>query len=259
MRTVHIYGTVYNNAKIASMSVRSLLEMDFNKKIYVVDNFSTDGSYEELNKLSNTIVVRQRTSRGLGRQVAMDIACKNAHENDLLMSFDLDTTYTPEFEKIVKCAIKSIERDQVYPSFLCLKETSCKVPWKDLNNGEDWERQAHFASLGVKAISFPNYRLTINQAVEFHREFRYSSGLHFYYRLAKNTVDLIRGWGIDSFKKLKEYLLFVKPKTTLFRWAIIIIPITLFFVYCKLFTDIFSYGDTINRYYPVFDERDLTV
>ncbi|MEM3906081.1 MAG: glycosyltransferase, partial [Nitrososphaerota archaeon] len=84
MVDVSFIATVYNSVDTVSVSLQSIIEiieklpnLDF--EIVIVDNFSNDGTYEKLldfkvkamntRHLKRFLVVRLRSSRGLGRQL----------------------------------------------------------------------------------------------------------------------------------------------------------------------------------------------
>jgi glycosyltransferase involved in cell wall biosynthesis len=72
------------------------MKIKLEKSIYVVDNYSTDGTYETLQdnlKKYNMIVSQARCTRGRGRQLAIEMAEKKASANDMFMFIDLDTVY----------------------------------------------------------------------------------------------------------------------------------------------------------------------
>ncbi len=145
---LYIYSTVYNNAKRVRESIDSIKKINVDKKIFIIDNYSTDGTYEILLSINDITVKREKCTRGKGRQLAMEMAEKEATDTDFFMTFDLDTIYTDNFAILIEWALKNIgSNDVVFMNFLCKKQTNFKIPWRDINNGEDWERAAHFCAL----------------------------------------------------------------------------------------------------------------
>ncbi|MEM3272253.1 MAG: glycosyltransferase family A protein [Thermoplasmatales archaeon] len=251
---LHIYGTVYNNANRVKQSIDSIMKINVEKSIYIIDNYSTDGTYEILKEVSkkipNIYIKREKCSRGKGRQLAMEMAKDKADDNDLFMTFDLDTIYTENFIKAIEWGVKNIGKKDIFINFLCYKNTNFEVPWRDLNYGEDIERLAHFCYLGYNYLSLDKkIRLNFNEEVGYNREKRYSSGFSYYKRLLNNSVDLFIGWGIDNFKKYKKYLYFIKDKVTRKKYVYLSIVLFLIFVYIKIFRETYSYSDEINRIY----------
>ncbi|MEM4882123.1 MAG: glycosyltransferase, partial [Nanopusillaceae archaeon] len=80
-----IYGTVYNSADTVRQTIEDLkskLKEDF--IIVVTDNFSTDGTYEILKEYDFIDVLRIKSTRGMGRQKALEHLIKNYKEVDLV-------------------------------------------------------------------------------------------------------------------------------------------------------------------------------
>lgn len=66
---LYIYGTIYNNINRVLLSLESLQQIKY-KKIFIVDNFSNDGTYEALkdNRSNyNLEVIQIKCNRGRGR------------------------------------------------------------------------------------------------------------------------------------------------------------------------------------------------
>lgn len=154
---LYLYGTVYNNRNRVLDCLKSLNKINAPKKFLIVDNYSTDGTYEILKGLQEIEIKRVKCSRGKGRQLAMELARDRAEINDLFMTFDLDTVYNPSFTKAIEWAIKNIDHHTVFISQLCYYDVNFKVPWRDINNGEDWERSAHFCYLGYSVTKAKFY------------------------------------------------------------------------------------------------------
>ncbi|MGC9012471.1 glycosyltransferase family 2 protein, partial [Thermogladius sp.] len=72
MADVCVYGTVFNNARYVEESIKSVYRPNYT--IVVVDSYSTDGTWEKLLELKrdfNLKLYRYKSSRGLGRQIAL--------------------------------------------------------------------------------------------------------------------------------------------------------------------------------------------
>ena len=90
-----IYATVYNNRNWIKSSMESIVDKNpFFKKweLVITDNFSTDGTYEFLQKYEskypNIKVYREKCTRGKGRQIALE------HTSGKIVTYvDLDTIY----------------------------------------------------------------------------------------------------------------------------------------------------------------------
>ena len=91
---------------------------------------------------------------------------------------------------------------------MCIKAAN-KIPWRDLNSGEDVERLAHFVYLGFYLClkKFNNK----NQSVNGLREKRYAKGFKFYYRQFYTAIDAFRSrfTGQNYYKKHYDYLLYI--------------------------------------------------
>ena len=255
---LYLYGTVYNNANRVLKCLDSLNQINTKKKFLIIDNYSTDGTYELLKEFQNIELKRVKCSRGLGRQLAMELARDQAEINDLFMTFDLDTIYSSEFTKAVEWAIKNIDHDTVFISHLCYSDVNFKVPWKDLNNGEDWERLAHFCYLGYGVIK-ASFNYAENESVkEGSRERRYANGISYFKRQWNNNIDLFMGWGIDSLRKFREFIRFLAPKMSKRKLSFLAIFFCIVFVTVKLFKKTYSYGDSINRFYVDLNSKALS-
>jgi glycosyltransferase involved in cell wall biosynthesis len=203
---LYIYGTIFNNHDIVLRSLESIKELPY-QKIIVTDNYSTDGTYELLveNKDKyNLCIIRHKCNRGIGRQMAMEEALKESSKNDYLMSVDFDTIYGSDFIKFVSSVIISPVENTIYNNFLSLHEANEAVPWRNLNNGEDWERMAHFGSLGFQ-IKIGDFEVN-NQRVIGSRDKRYANGLKYYIRVFRNTVDLQVSWCFKSYSEFYEHV-----------------------------------------------------
>jgi len=134
MANICVYGTVYTNAGTVEESIRSVWKPEY--EIVIVDNYSTDGTWEKLLKLKkeyNLRLYRYKCSRGLGRNIALHKCPKNS----LTAYFDLDTKYNYAFHRIIEAA-------EVYGSAsahaLVAVDRGYAIRrggWRDLNVTED--------------------------------------------------------------------------------------------------------------------------
>jgi hypothetical protein len=205
----NIYGTVFNNAITVLQSLKSLTNIPY-KKMYITDNFSTDSTYEILTKYQNEYrleIIRIKCNQGMGRQISMELAMQECSETDYLMTMDFNTIYGENFVIYINDIIKEPRENAVFNNFLSLKNAN-SISWRNLNNGEDWERMAHFVDHHFNV--YLKSDLTIhNQEVYGSRDRRYAIGIHYYYRTFINTVELQRSWCFKSFgefyKHVKKY------------------------------------------------------
>lgn len=209
---LYIYGTIFNNASTIIASLESISNINY-QKIFITDNFSTDGTYEILDRYKKEYrleIIRIKCNRGMGRQTSMERAMRECTESDYLMTMDFDSFYGNDFVEYINEVIKEPKKNTVFNNFLSLKGANA-IPWRNLNNGEDWERMAHFINDHFKVYL---KELTIqNQHVEGSRDLRYANGLKYYYRVFFNTVELQRGWCFKSYNEfynhVKKYRLIV--------------------------------------------------
>lgn len=248
---LYLYGTVYNNSKRVIKCLESLRKIRTEKRFLIVDNFSTDGTYEILKEIEDVEIIRKECTRGKGRQLAMELAREKAGADDMFMTFDLDSVYSKEFVKAIEWGLENIDKNGVFMSFLCYYETNFSIPWRNLNNGEDWERFAHFCHAGYKVVNVKaNSNYAENEEVtNISRERRYASNFAYYVRQWKNNVDLFMGWGIDTTKKLRELIHFMRPKVSHKKFILLFFLFIVVFSYVKILKEPYSYGSSMNRIY----------
>lgn len=205
---LYIYGTIFNNASTVLESLKSIKNIPYGK-IFITDNYSKDGTYEILTEYENEYrleIIRVKCNRGMGRQISMEHAMQECSETDYLMTIDFDTIYGEDFVNYITNIIKEPRENTVFTNFLSLKNAN-RIPWRNLNNGEDWERLAHFVS---ERFNVYLKDLTMNnQEMNGSRDRRYARGLNYYFRIFMNTVELQRGWCFKSFgdfyKNVRKY------------------------------------------------------
>ena len=150
--TLFIYGTVFNNANRVKACISSLAPLGY-KRMFIVDNYSTDGTYEILENIGDLTVVRKKCPHGLGRQIALENALKEAKNNDLLMYIDFDTVYNSKYITLIKKYIETLKENEVFIfGMLSKAKANRSVHWRNLFTSEDLERYAHFKSQGYKLV-----------------------------------------------------------------------------------------------------------
>jgi glycosyltransferase involved in cell wall biosynthesis len=163
-RKLYIYGTVFNNANTIKKSILSIIPLN-PTKIFIVDNFSTDDTIKILENLKKEnkcpiVFLQKKCTRGLGRNIAMQMALREAKSNDVLMYMDFDTIIFKRGLKVIKNIIKKIEKNQISIfNGISLAATNKRLPWLNLNYGEDVERLARAKFLGIKIT---NIRTMLN-------------------------------------------------------------------------------------------------
>ena len=236
-RYLNIYGTVFNNAEYIEYcisSIKLLLLAKDTKKIalWIVDNYSTDGTIDKLMEMSKNKkytkyidfhIYQAKCSRGKGRQIALDYAIRHSYSlYDIIMYIDFDNIITPEMAKLVNTNISKLKENEIssfllspisflnteiiYPFGLSTIKTNVNLEWKDLNAGEDWERLARAKSKGIKVITDNDrdkYPKKYGIALDKADERRYAKGLSYYIRKFNYEVDNIRGRGGSKYSYLK--------------------------------------------------------
>ena len=97
------------------MSLESLKRIKY-KQIFIVDNFSNDGTYEALKDNManyNLELIQIKCNRGRGRQLAMEMAMKIATDSDYLMTVDFDTIYEDNLTTLLT-ALLSVNTEIAY-------------------------------------------------------------------------------------------------------------------------------------------------
>jgi glycosyltransferase involved in cell wall biosynthesis len=199
MANICVYGTVYNNAGTLEESIRSVWKPEY--EIVIVDNYSTDGTWEkllELKKEYNLRLYRYRCSRGLGRNIALH----KCPEDSLTAYFDLDTKYNRAFHRVIEAA-------EVYGSasahglVVVNREYAIRRGgWRDLNVTEDMDFALRmYPRIHVPVVVGENANPGIPS---YLRERRYAGGSWgFLRRLLKAHLDAALGYGISISKILE--------------------------------------------------------
>ncbi len=149
---VSLCSTNFNTQPITMRSVESILarigKVDW--EMVVVDNFSTDGSYETLRSLSDSFPLfleRYHCTRGAGRQRAFEHS-----RGEYVVTFDLDTIYNDNWAKLLRWVLAnridfglSAAYSQFYPRAALLRVGG----WRDLQYWEDVDLWTRLAGRGL--------------------------------------------------------------------------------------------------------------
>jgi glycosyltransferase involved in cell wall biosynthesis len=199
MSSTCIYGTVYNNFNTVEESIRSVWRPEYD--IVIVDNYSTDGTWEkllELRKEYNLKLYRYRCSRGLGRHIAL----YKCPEKSITAYFDLDTKYNYAFHKIIEAA--KMYGSASAPGLVVVEREYAlkRGGWKDLNVGEDTDFATRmYTKIHVPVIIGENAN---PELTSFWREKRYARGLlGFIRRFLKIHLDASVAYNINTSNILK--------------------------------------------------------
>ncbi len=214
---ISIYATVYNNAYVVEDSVRSLIralpDFDDRFELVIVDNYSTDGTWERLLKLRrehrNIRLASLRCTRGRGRDVALRLT-----EGDYVMYVDLDEIFDREFGLVVDKLSRVCVDGELW-SFhgFSTRRTMVEVVggWRDLNHGEDFEVYARAARRGARIRSLCVKTLRRNIVLS-------ESGRHRERRYARNVISYITRLLRDVRDQVVSNGLYPSHVTHMMRW-----------------------------------------
>ncbi len=260
-RIIYIYGTVFNNATTVERAIQSIIPLK-PLKIFIVDNFSNDNTFEiirnsKLNLKVKIQAAQAKCTRGLGRNIALEMALAEARDDDVLMYMDFDVKALKLGLRIIKKRLNNIKSNQISIfNHISLALTNKELPWLDLNAGEDFERLARAKSLGYKILDIKNMlkytkrngykNLLFDNASSLgsygvDREVRYAKNkFKLTIRLFKILIDTERG---IAYQSLKEFYSTSKVKKyhTLIAYAIA--------YFCAKIKGVYSYSKLPNNKY----------
>ena len=180
MTTYSICMTCFNEADSIRDSLNSLLgQLDEGYEVVVVDNYSTDGTIDQLRKfegVNRVKVIQKRCSRGLGRQIAFE----NSNGEYVIANLDLDDTFLQVVQEIVKgyhqkaegkllAVFNSSSREEMkagWPQNMTIGPRALVASlggWRDLNIYEDWDIWSRAGK--VEAYRWTAQRFAANQSV----------------------------------------------------------------------------------------------
>ena len=222
--TFAFFGTVFNNVKTLDLTFNTLNVIidslpDLNFELVVVDNFSTDGTFEKLAIWKVTLekkhnvkavkILKYKCSRGLGRQLALLIARSN-----YVIPIDFDCVYKKEvFTELIRDILRNnikcvlLGNEGLY--YICYRDIILSTGgYRDLNYGEDTDLQVRLCcELADFVISLP-VSVTVNVGHFYSAksgEKRYSRGFSYLLRLFRNTRDRILVGGYNPPKLIRRY------------------------------------------------------
>jgi len=217
---ISIYTTVYNNARTVERSIESIIKQleGFSYEIVVVDNFSTDGTYEKLVELSKKYpirVYRYHCNRGLGRRLAARLS-----RGRYLVYVDLDCIYTDTLRKLIELHLRSEFRDaKCLHILICPRDVLLRENYMPLNRSEDVELAARLSRRGylyviprlkglVKPLRY-DLHLQVGSVGKLiptmQSELRYVKSLLGYFkRELRNKIDYVKGSGATPSKFVRE-------------------------------------------------------
>ena len=155
---ITICGTTYQTAKTLDASLSSVVNV-FNElgvpyEVVIIDNYSTDGTYEKLLEWSRKIplrVYRYKCSRGLGRALCVRLA-----RGKCIFMIDLDRIYnTNALTKLIKCHFIISEKFNIECAGFGNRDFLIKTNYRDLNRAEDVDLFARSIKNGALSLHIP--------------------------------------------------------------------------------------------------------
>jgi len=148
--------TCFNEVGTVRGSLNSLLgQLNENYEVIIVDNYSTDGTYEILRDFETTHgvkVIQRACTRGMGRQIAFE----NSSGEYIVANLDLDDLFMPVLDKLL-----TVYQARVGDNLMAIFNSSPTTGmtngwpqnitigpreliatiggWRDLNVFEDWD------------------------------------------------------------------------------------------------------------------------
>jgi len=249
-----IYTTVYNSKDTIEKSLESIIKAldSFDWEAVVVDNFSTDGTYELLLEYSKKIALRvykYRCSRGLGRCIASRLS-----KGEYLIYADLDCVYNSRLlKRVILGYLRSRYRDTkciVIGGWMgiCPKHILESYTFRDLNIAEDIDLATRLYKNDL-IIMLPPLKHPIKEEIRdvsnsrgvsryllhilskmYITERRYEkSFIDYIKRDIRNQLDRVTGSAITLPKFIREELYRFRANhlTILYRTLLIMLPMIL--------------------------------
>jgi glycosyltransferase involved in cell wall biosynthesis len=255
---VSVYGTVYNSAFAIGDCLKSLVsQFDFNGdyEFIAVDNYSTDGTFEVLQKYAekyrNFRVIQQKCTKGVGRTVAYQNT-----RGKYTFYVDLDTVYLPGFSKLIKRFVTGYNKNSMFPfGFMDRMTADRAIPWKDMNTYEDLEFEARLISDGVSAYYIP-VTLAKNYIVTGNRDMRYEKkNIKLIRRLYRNLIYGIKGRGIKDFRELRKRYTGIRFAFA----ALVLLKMKIFREGTYAYSDLSSNTEYVKRNEIILDPNEFGV
>ena len=209
-RDLYIYGTVLNNGKYVESCIRSIQPLR-PKAIIIADAGSIYGTQDKLKAMGVQVIDAEGSSRGKGRQIALNKVYELASNKDFALYIDLDMVYKPLFISSINKRLKSIKDYEFSYCGLATIKTNKLAEWRDLNGSEDWERIAHLIAKGCRMLDMapPGNDFYENRKSgekrQFKREQDYSSaGIGKLMRVAKNLIDEHRAIAYKNWRGISK-------------------------------------------------------
>jgi glycosyltransferase involved in cell wall biosynthesis len=116
-KRLFVYATVLNNAEWVTDCIASVERLK-PEQITITDAGSTDGTKQLLDEMSvkyeNILIAQEPSSRGKGRQIALDLIYNIANDDDLVMYADCDDVYSDYFVDYIRQKSKVVKDNEIY-------------------------------------------------------------------------------------------------------------------------------------------------
>lgn len=193
-----VYGTVYNNVDTVEATINSIFDPKY--EIVIVDNYSTDGTYEKLLQLRkefNLKIFRFRCNRGMGK----DYAIRKCSDGSRTAFVDFDVVYNKNFHKLLLSDVnKLLACTEQYTFYVNKNDVVRNGGWRNLNAGEI---EDFLLRVGIDATAPVIIGANKRVGIRRKRELRYSGKYQNMFRNLITDADWIRGGGL-YFKDIKK-------------------------------------------------------
>ena len=126
---------VYNEANTIREVIKRVMDVDLDKELIIVDDYSTDGTRDILKSVeANTDICVFYHDRNMGKGAALRTGFRNVH-GDIVIIQDADLEYNPqEYRRLIKPILDG-RADVVYGSrFMTTEERRILLFWHALGN-----------------------------------------------------------------------------------------------------------------------------
>jgi len=214
------FGTIYNNVHTVDLTLSSInnvidLLPEVSFEIAVVDNYSSDGSFEKLqyyqkifeqkSNVKSFKILRRKSSRGLGRQLALLLT-----SSEYVIPIDFDCIYRSSvlgmlIRDILKYDLKCVLLGNEGLYYICLRDYVVDIGgYRDLNYGEDTDILVRLCCF-KEVVSLP-VAISVNLGSYIRRgERRYARGFQFLLRSLRNFVEKMLVGGYNPGKLFLRY------------------------------------------------------